>query len=579
MKIWSLFALTLLAACSQGEGSVGSVESADTFLPANPSTGDTNVVYHGGSIASGVPVVLVYWGDAWNTATSPTLSQFDTAARNLITGPFPSKLEQYGVGRPYIKQSLQVPGSPGYFNSQDVKELVQGLNDSGPGTYYCVIMPIGSLYDGSPAGDIGAHGVTGGGTWFGWVGNGDLSTMTRAFGHELVEVATDPEKKGYYVDSLGAGGGEIGDLCNQRLGVVNGVAVEYYWSVEDGACVLPTTIHTFPQTSTLAAVVRNSDVNVFAVGTDGPIYTDWKQSSTWHNWRNVAGGLFQPHTPVTAVSKSPGQLDLFAVGMDGRVYNAWYNGTSWGGWGAVGGGVFFQQTQVSVVSKNPGQLDLFATGEDGRVYTAWFDGTSWHAWAVLGTGVFAKQTPISVVSKNPGQLDVFAVGGDGHAYTAWFNGAWSSWQVVGNGGFFQGTPITSVSKRPGQIDLFATGEDGRSYTAWFDGSWHGWSALGSGVFAARTPIAATSKALGQLDVFAVGQDGFAYTAWYNGTTWGGWSAMGGGRFAQNTPLAVASHSLLGAVNIIDVFGVGMDNRVYTNEWFGFAGWSGWRCVL
>jgi hypothetical protein len=34
--------------------------------------------------------------------------------------------------------------------------------------------------------------------------------------------------------------GEIGDLCNAVDGPLNGVSVESYWSMYDGACLIPT---------------------------------------------------------------------------------------------------------------------------------------------------------------------------------------------------------------------------------------------------------------------------------------------------------------------------------------------------
>src|SRR2546423_1681066 len=106
----------------------------DLFKPANPGVTDTRVVYHGGAIASGVPIVLIYWGPSWSTAANSQLMQrFDAAARSLVGGPFPSALEQYGVARPWVKQSIQVtnPGPPANFTSGNVDDLVFSLIDNG----------------------------------------------------------------------------------------------------------------------------------------------------------------------------------------------------------------------------------------------------------------------------------------------------------------------------------------------------------------------------------------------------------------------------------------------------------------
>jgi len=554
-------------------GTVPAVEEresgGDPSGPANSGITDTNVVYHGGAIADGLSVVLIYWGSAWITATSPTLGDFDVAARGLVQGPFPSQLEQYGVGRPWIKESILViaPEAPGYFNKTTVEEMVSGLiekefpepDEAGGKNYYCVVMPIGSIYD--EGGLSGSHWWPDTGwfldpdtAWLGWIGNGRLDIMTRAFGHELVEVCTDPEGDGWYVDSLGHEG-EIGDVCNKLWGTVDGVAAEYYWSNEANACVLPTTIQTFAQTTTIAAVARPwSQVDVFAVETGGGVYTVWQRDGTWHNWRRVGDGGFAQHTPVVAVSKAPAQIDLFAVGdpdsLDGfgGIYTAWWNpDDGWQGWSTVGSGAFAQRTPVAAVTKNIDQIDLFAVGGPdgadgfGGVYTAWWNAAEdWHGWSRVGSGSFAQQTPVVALSKNPGQIDLFAVGGPdgsdglGGVYTAWWNAAegWHGWSRVGSGAFAQQTPIAAVSKNAGQIDLFAVGgPDGADgfggvYTAWWNAAegWHGWSRVGSGAFAQQTPVAAVSKNPGEIDLFAVGGDGRVYTAWWNGT-WNDWTCV------------------------------------------------------
>jgi hypothetical protein len=574
----------------------------DVFQPPNDGITDTNVVYHGGAIADGVPIVLIYWGSAWSTAANPTLPEFDAAARSLVSGPFPSQLEQYGVGRPWVKQSIQVttPEAPGSFSEVDVEGMVSALIESGQfpepdedggKNYYCVIMPSGSLYDTS--GILGSHWWPDTGSfldpdtaWLGWIGNADIDTMTRAFGHELAELCTDPEGDGWYVDSLGYKG-EIGDLCNTSQNYINGVWAEYYWSNAANACVLPTTIQTFSQ-NTIAAAVSSTwnQIEIFAVEIDGGVYMARKRNETWHNWGRIGIGEFSQNTAVAAVSKNPGQIDLFAVGEDGGAYTAWWSSEEgWGDWGRVSWGEFAQLTPIAVVSKYPGQIDLFAVGEDGGAYTAWWSSEEgWGGWGRVSLGEFAQLTPIAVVSKNPGQIDIFAVGEDGGAYTAWWSSeeGWGGWRRVASGAFAQQTPIAAVSKSPGQIDLFAVGSPdgpdgfGGVYTAWWNAEddWSGWSRVAFGAFAQQTPIAAVSKNPGQIDLFAIGGDGGAYTAWWNAEDdWTGWKRVGSGIFAQQTPITAVSKSS----GEIDLFAVGEDGRVYTAWWNG--NWNDWTCVL
>ena len=58
--------------------------------------------------------------------------------------------------------------------------------------------------------------------------------------HELVEVVTDPEGSGITGSPCSASGWcEIGDVCETSTGIVNGIAVQAYWSEQAKACVVP----------------------------------------------------------------------------------------------------------------------------------------------------------------------------------------------------------------------------------------------------------------------------------------------------------------------------------------------------
>ena len=64
--------------------------------------------------------------------------------------------------------------------------------------------------------------------------------MTTTFSHELVEFCTDPSGDGWQMSPRDADNwNEIGDVCSSTS-VLNGVTVQSYYSVRDGACVVPT---------------------------------------------------------------------------------------------------------------------------------------------------------------------------------------------------------------------------------------------------------------------------------------------------------------------------------------------------
>jgi hypothetical protein len=276
-------------------GTAAMVSAADLIFPPNNGTGDTNVVSHGGAIASGVPVQLIFWGSLWNTpANSQLRAQLVASAAGLIAGPYFRELKQYGAARPTFRGAITMtgPNPPSSFDDGDVGDAVWNLidanvfpepDDAGGRNFYCMLMAPGTSY--SPGGALGAHSWptdydfpfdidT---AWVAWVGFADLNTMTRAFGHELAETCSDPEGDAWFVDSSGA---EIGDLCNSRRAFVRGVFVEGYWSKRHNACVIPQSL-----AATVSPVARASNqLDLFVTGNDGRVYTSW-----WHEGHEWSG--------------------------------------------------------------------------------------------------------------------------------------------------------------------------------------------------------------------------------------------------------------------------------------------------
>ncbi|WP_404392714.1 hypothetical protein [Humibacillus xanthopallidus] len=213
------------------------------------------------------------------------------------------------------------------------------------------------------------------------------------------------------------------------------------------------------------------------VVSDGTLVT--RTDLGWQGWQPVLHGTFAQGTPVVAISARPGEIDVFAVGQDGRVYTAWFHPPQgWQGWQPVPHGTFAQGTPVAVVSDQPGWLDLFAVGQDGRVYTAWFHPPQgWQGWQPVLHGTFAQGTPVAAISARPGQIDLFAVGQDERVWTAWFAAPlfsapapprWQGWSPVGDEDFPSLTPLGVESARVGQIDVFAVSPaQGKVHTAWF----------------------------------------------------------------------------------------------------------------
>jgi len=232
----------------------------DTRCPAS------NVSSHGGAIATGAPVHLLFWGQDWQTRPGPggvgLLADAVTAAvKSILAGPWMSGLRQYGVKRSAFGSSTTVATDPPFlphtFDNGDVENLIQSRIDGGqfpepdePGgrNLYVVFMPPNTKHpdiDGiQPA---GAHSSFNTGSiidvdraWYAFVCTNSFGETIRAFSHELAEMCTDPESDGWKVDGGKTGCDEIGDLCNSRVGTVSGVDnVEAYWSNVERICIIP----------------------------------------------------------------------------------------------------------------------------------------------------------------------------------------------------------------------------------------------------------------------------------------------------------------------------------------------------
>jgi glycerophosphoryl diester phosphodiesterase len=116
----------------------------------------------------------------------------------------------------------------------------------------------------------------------------------------------------------------------------------------------------------------------------------------------VGTAVFAQNTPITVLSRNSDQMDLFAVGLDGGVYSAWWNGNPWRDWFRLGTGVFGQDTSIAALARDADHMDLFASGLDGRIYTATWNGNPWRDWFPLPV---SQPRPFYIVGHNPNTIE------------------------------------------------------------------------------------------------------------------------------------------------------------------------------
>jgi hypothetical protein len=118
------------------------------------------------------------------------------------------------------------------------------------------------------------------------------------------------------------------------------------------------------ETGTMDKVVRFESAEgryelVVRITSHNLVASPWSGAND--NWRSL-GGFFPAAAPVTAVSRSAGNLDLFIPGNDSRVYSSWwYAGSDWSGinnsWASIGG--FFYESHIT---STPVPHPLLVTG-------------------------------------------------------------------------------------------------------------------------------------------------------------------------------------------------------------------------
>lgn len=213
----------------------------------------------------------------------------------------------------------------------------------------------------------------------------------------------------------------------------------------------------FPAGAPLSAISRSPNhLDVFAVGLDGRddgrVYTStWNsRQADWSAWTNLGGGIFKHRAPVSTVAWRADQVDVFAVGRDGRVYTcARMDGQPFSGWRAIGDQTFRELTTVPALARGTDGIDLFGINRSGHmVTTRWTNAANeWSAWRRVRGGVFQSTGTPTAVSSGPNRLDLFALGLDGRIYTSWWAGTaqdWSNWKPLHTQPFPDNVVITAT---------------------------------------------------------------------------------------------------------------------------------------
>jgi len=249
------------------------------FTNAGDGPSTLSVSDGGGKKLRNTKVNLIFWGDAWNTnpPPNPSLAQVVNDVASILSGPYMTRIGQYGATRATLGDVFFTTGTNprANFTNGQVQSFIINAIENGPlpepdeestDFLHCVMMPPGS----NPPPNLGGEHSYASYTdldffdfdindrsHVAWVANGSRAFMSSVFSHELVEAASDPEGDGIQVNPRNANSwNEIGDVC-RSTGLVNGVTVQSYWSQMDQACVIPVDIPLSMQITCITKRPRN----------------------------------------------------------------------------------------------------------------------------------------------------------------------------------------------------------------------------------------------------------------------------------------------------------------------------------
>jgi hypothetical protein len=275
---------------------------------------------------------MVFWGPSFPANGPLSVGSVMQAVNSIVTGPYLEGMKQYGyVGPVNVRQPIVNTGNPnisypalGLNANQEasVMNAVQGLVDNMvsndtmgdvSSNHDLIVMVVIDPTIPFPQNEDGVGNIT---TVLGAHGKyekprflapairfsqgfvctqpfGKLSAFdqfTTTFSHELVESISNPFNGSGWVQTVPppvGGAGEIGDVCNNVSCVVDSIAVQPYWGVQQAACILPTETRQTFLTQQLTRHVNTDSPKEYAFVDLGPLCGSGNFDYVERSWDNA----------------------------------------------------------------------------------------------------------------------------------------------------------------------------------------------------------------------------------------------------------------------------------------------------
>ncbi|MFJ6383630.1 trypsin-like serine protease [Kitasatospora sp. NPDC092039] len=242
------------------------------------------------------------------------------------------------------------------------------------------------------------------------------------------------------------------------------------------------------------SVTIGDKVYVYAVGTDGKVYTrDGRVGEGWTALEEVPGGAGGAKGVTAAVRGS--RVDLQIIGSDGSLYSSYadYAAHQWAPtWEKVGTNNLKAITSAATAD---GVLHVLAVNEDGRVYVRdnGTDGQWTPSWREIPGDALDVKGITAAARGNT--VDLQIIGSDGSLFTTYGYydlGRWEqNWEKVSDNHL----KAISSSAEGNVVHVVAVNEDDRVYNRDADynaGKWTAWGEVPGGATGVKAVTAATT---------------------------------------------------------------------------------------
>jgi len=278
-------------------------------------------------------------------------------------------------------------------------------------------------------------------------------------------------------------------------------------------------IKVLPPSSLAAAASKSAVVDVFSRSDEGAVVLRTVSGGRVQSTRDLGG---RTRGVPAVVERTASTQEIFVRGQDDQLFTkSLQPDGSYSAWRGTGTTI----TSRPAAATRNGRVDVVARSATGRLlHRSSTSAGTWSAWKDLGGSLLPEAAPALAWTRS-GRLDAFAVGADRQVVRRSMSsaGVWGAWQRVGGQ---TSSDLTATASSNDGVTVARRRASGRTYVATASSKGVGpWTRVSKGLASAPAIVAAPGSSTTQL--FGVGLDGKLYSRTRTGgQAWSDWKLLG-----------------------------------------------------